>query len=409
MLYEVSEERLEEKLKIFSKIGATSKGGITRLALSSEDIKARKELVSRGKQLGMEVKTDDMGNIYALLPGEKKGVSAISMGSHMDSVLRGGNYDGILGVLSALEVIETVVKEKIKHTHPLMLIDWTNEEGARFDPSMMSSGVITGHLDYEKMLQSKDTKGITFGEELKKSGYQGTSENRLLNDDVATYTELHIEQGPKLEDENKKIGVVQGVMGMVNYEITLTGLKAHAGTYPMEKRKDALLAATQVIYDLNKKLATINPTLVYTIGRFNVDPNIHTIVPGKVTFTLDARHEDPQVINQVVKIIENLPTNFNGVELKYKRLWSRKTVLFDKKLVNGTEKITKDLGLTYKKMYSGAGHDAQYVATVMPANMIFVPSVNGLSHTETEKTKIEDCWNGANVLLNSVLYYDSIL
>lgn len=395
--------RLNEKIKTFSKFGATPKGGITRLALSEDDLKGRKELIDRCEKLGMTITTDDMGTIYATLPGTED-LPAIALGSHADSVIRGGNYDGILGVLTGLEVIETIVTNDIKIKHPLKLIDWTNEEGARFEPSMMASGVATGKFEKEKMLASTDLDGVTFNKALEASGYAGSAENRLK--DVGTYLELHIEQGPVLEDAKQQIGVLEGVVGMVCYEITITGEQDHAGTIPMKKRKDALFTATDIIRELRDKFNTFAPDLVYTMGRFETYPSIHTVVPDKVVFTIDARHQDPKEVAKVVTAIKDLPTEMEGCYISAKVLWARDTVPFAPVLIDTVEQSCKDLDLSYRKMYSGAGHDAQFVATVLPTSMIFVPSINGKSHTEIEKTNIEDCLNGANVLLQTVLDYD---
>lgn len=405
--YTCSPERLEEKIKTFSQFGDTGNGGITRLSLSKEALTARKEFIQRCEALGMTVKTDDMANIYATLPGTEEGMPAILSGSHMDSVIQGGNYDGILGVLSALEAVETIVAEKIPHKHPITVVVWTNEEGARFDPAMMSSGVITGKFKKEDMLQSTDVEGCTFGEALKASGYAGAEENRMSPWTTKALVELHAEQGPVLDDEHVDIGVVRGVMGMVNYEFTLIGQADHVGTTPMKYRKDALLAASQVILMLHEKLDKLNPTLVYTTGRITAEPNIHTVIPDKVQFTLDARHEDPAVIQQVVDAIHSLPEMVAECPLTYKEAWARNTVEFHPTYVDYVEKAAESFGYSSRRMYSGAGHDAQYVAEVVPTTMIFVPSIDGHSHCEKEYTPLENCVKGVNVLLQTLLDIDN--
>jgi N-carbamoyl-L-amino-acid hydrolase len=353
----------------------------------------------------MEIKTDDMGNIYATVKGEEN-LPAISMGSHLDSVVRGGNYDGVLGVLTALETAETIVSEKIKTRHPITVIVWTNEEGARFDPAMMSSGVITGKFERDAMLAVKDKDGVTFGEALNASGYLGDEKNRLNPKNQMAYLELHIEQGPVLETEQKEIGILEGVVGMVNYEIEIKGQSDHAGTTPMKMRKDALFAAADIICDLRRKLYAIDDGLVFTMGRLLVFPNVHTVIPDCVRFTLDARHKDPAIVQEVVKTIRNIPPVVDKCTVTSKELWSRKTVKFYSEFVDIVEKSVNLLGYSGKRMYSGPGHDAQYVADVLPATMIFVPSIDGHSHCEEEKTTTEDCLKGANVLLNTVLEID---
>ena len=288
-------ERLDDKIKTFSKFGDTGKGGITRFSLSAAALEARDEFCKRCTQLGMQIKTDDMANIYATLPGSED-LPAIMSGSHMDSVRQGGNYDGILGVLTALEVVETIVTEQIPHRHPITVVVWTNEEGARFEPAMMSSGVITGKFDKDKMLASRDKNGMTFKAALEASGYVGETCNRMKPSENIALVELHIEQGPVLENEGKDIGVVEGVCGMINYEFTFAGQADHAGTTPMKYRKDALYAACKTIQYLHDELDKLDSKLVYTTGKISAHPNIHTIIPDEVKFTLDARHKDPEVI-----------------------------------------------------------------------------------------------------------------
>jgi len=400
-----SKEKLQDKITTFSKFGDTGKGGITRLSLSPAALEAREELCKRCRALGMEIKTDDMANIYATIPGEE-GLPAIMIGSHMDSVKQGGNYDGILGVLTALEAAETIVTEKIPHRHPITVVVWTNEEGARFEPAMMSSGVITGKFDKDIMLASTDTEGVTFKEALEASGYMGEIENRMSPDKQMALVELHVEQGPVLEYEKVDIGVVEGVCGMVNYEFTFVGQADHAGTTPMKYRKDALYAAVKTIQYLHDELDKLDSRLVYTTGKISAHPNIHTVIPDIVKFTLDARHQDPEVIKQVLEIINAIPKVVEKCEASYEEAWSRKTVHFYPEFVDYVEKNAKEFGYTSKRMYSGPGHDAQFVTDVIPTTMIFVPSEKGHSHCEKEYTPLENCWKGANVLLQTILDID---
>ncbi|MBV7271797.1 Zn-dependent hydrolase [Clostridium sp. PL3] len=398
-------ERMEDKIVTFSKFGDTGRGGITRLALSEADLQARAEFCKRMKGLGGDIVSDDMGNIYATFKGSED-LPHIAMGSHCDSVVQGGNYDGILGVLTAMEVAETIVIEEIMHRHPITVMIWTNEEGARFDPAMMSSGVITGKFDKAKMLVSKDKEGVTFGEALEASGYKGDEKNRINPKDYMALVELHIEQGPVLEAEKIDIGVVEGVVGMVNYEFEFIGQAGHAGTVPQKMRQDALLAASEAIQYLHRELDKLDKKLVYTTGRIICSPNVHTIIPDNVKFTLDARHQDPEVIERVVEIIKKIPSELAKCKVSYKELWSRKTVSFNKEFVGFVEKNAKFYGYSNMRMYSGPGHDAQFAADMLPTTMIFVPSIGGHSHCEIEKTTLEDCVKGANVLLQTILDID---
>lgn len=400
-----SMERLQDKIQTFSKFGDTGNGGITRLCYTEPDLQARAEFCRRCEALGMEVKTDDMGNIYATKQGTEA-LPAIAVGSHLDSVVNGGNYDGVLGVLTGLEAVETMITEGIKTRHPVTVLVWTNEEGSRFRPAMMSSGVIAGKFDQATMLAVKDEEGVTFEEALINSGYRGDHENRFSAKKYKAFLELHIEQGPVLEAEGKDIGVVEGVLGMVNYEIKTRGQANHAGTTPMPVRKDALYAMTAIIEYLHDELDKLDPALVYTTGEFSGGPNVHTVIPDNVRITIDARHRDPEVIKQVVKVIKSLPAEIRGCAVSYREQWARNTIDFKPEMVSIVEESVKALGYPYKRMYSGAGHDAQYVADMVPATMVFVPSDTGFSHCEEEHTPLEQCWKGANVVLQSLLALD---
>lgn len=402
-----SYDRMDEKIKTFSRLGDTGNGGITRFSLSPEALMARAEFKKRMEAIGATVVTDDMANMYATIPGAEK-LPAIMSGSHLDSVRKGGNYDGVLGVLTAMEAAETIVKEGIPHRHPITVVVWTNEEGARFEPAMMSSGVICGKFDKAAMLASeaKDVPGLTFGDALEKSGYKGSEANRMTAGKYAALIELHVEQGPVLEGEGIDIGIVEGVCGMINYEFTFAGQADHAGTTPMKYRKDALYAAVKTIQYLHDELDELDSRLVYTTGKISAHPNIHTIIPDEVKFTLDARHQNPDVIRQVLEIIHKIPSEVQKCKASYKEAWSRKTVAFASELTDYVEKSANEYGYTSKRMYSGPGHDAQFVADIIPTTMIFVSSVDGHSHCELEYTPTGICLKGANVLLKTLLYID---
>ncbi len=399
-MYKCNSRRLQELIEQFSQFGATGKGGVTRLSLSDEDVLARNYFCECCEALGMDIHVDDMGNIYATLPG-KKDMPPIVMGSHLDSVEKGGKFDGVLGVLTAIEAIRTIKENEIEVDIPLMIVNFTNEEGARFDPAMMSSGVITSKFDKEKMLQSTDKNGVRFHEALQASGYEGEQGNRLK--EALAYIELHIEQGPVLEAKQREIGVVEGVLGMVCYEITITGQSNHAGTTPMAMRKDPMIVASTIITELHEQLGKIDEQLVFTFGRMNVVPNIHTVIPNRVTFTIDSRHQDPEVMEQVEDILNALPETAGGCNIHPVKLWGRETVHFDGAICNEIERACQSFGYTAHRMFSGAGHDAQYMASMVPSAMIFVPSIQGKSHCEEEETTFEDCAKGADILLETVL------
>lgn len=396
---------MEDKIVTFSKFGDAGHGGITRFSLSPEALQAREEFCKRLKAVGAVIRTDDMANVYATLKGTED-LPAIASGSHVDSVRNGGNYDGILGVMTAMEVAETIATQNIPHRHPITVMIWTNEEGSLYPPAMMSSGVICGKFDKATMLASTSPKGKTFGEALDESGYKGDEANRLNAKDYKAMFELHIEQGPILEEEKKDIGVVQGVLGMVNYRIRTYGQSDHAGTTPMKHRQDALLAAASALKYLHAELDKLASDLVYTTGEIVCHPCVHTVIPDLVDFSLDARHKDPKVIKQVVEIIKNIPKEFDKCRVEYEEMWARNTVEFNPELIACVQKSVTDLGYSNMPIYSGAGHDAQYVGDIIPTTMIFVPSDEGHSHCEPEHTSVEQCWQGANVLLNAILELD---
>lgn len=398
----INGERLKNELELFANYGRTENNGVTRLSLSEEDRLVRDYFRSCCEELGMSVKVDDMGCMYATLEGiENK--PPIVIGSHLDTVKKGGRFDGVLGVVAGLEVVRTLVENNIKPQIPITIVNITNEEGARFEPSMMASGVLSGKFEKTAMLKKRDSNGITFEEALHSIGYAGDVENRLK--EASAFLELHIEQGPILERESLSIGVVECVVGMACYEIEITGESDHAGTTPMSMRKDALFAANHLITEARQKLSVLDDELVYTIGRVNVSPNIHTVIPNKVVFTLEARHKDPNIISTVEEIIQALPQSRSneGCEIKATKLWGRDTVWFEKDICNLLEQSAESLGYSHKRMVSGAGHDAQFIASFIPSAMLFVPSINGKSHCEEELTAWGDCEKGVNMLLDAVL------
>ncbi|MCM3321109.1 Zn-dependent hydrolase [Cytobacillus kochii] len=398
----INSERLTETIEHFANFGRTENNGVTRLALSEEDRLAREYFKTCCEALKMEVKIDDMGNMYALLPGLEERPPVV-IGSHLDSVKCGGRFDGVLGVITGLEIVRTLVDNNITPKIPIMLVNFTNEEGARFEPSMMSSGVLSGKFDSEKMLNKKDGDGKVFKEELAKIGFNGSEANRLK--EAHAFLELHIEQGPVLQHEELKIGVVDCVVGMVCYEIKIVGDSNHAGTTPMHLRKDALFTTNNFIQDIRSELSSLPDDLVFTMGRLDVSPNVHTVIPNEVIFTIEARHKEPEVTAIVEEKIKKVQETVNseGCTVFIEKLWDRSTVHFDNEMVQLLENVTKEQRLPYKKMASGAGHDAQFIASMIPTAMLFVPSINGKSHSEDEFTPYDDCAAGVNVMLEAVL------
>ncbi len=418
-MYTCSLERMKDKIKTFSAFGDAGHGGITRYSLSEAAIMARNEFKKRMEKIGAKIETDDLGDMYATLEGSDPDAKRIVMGSHVDSVKNGGNYDGILGVMSAMEVLETVAEKKIPHKHPLTAMIWTNEEGSLYPPAMMCSGIVCNDylpedigakFRFEDMMNSKSildpTK--TFGEALDKSGFKGDKKYRLSPDRYQYMFETHIEQGPILEDAGCDIGVVDCVLGMFNYRVKFYGQTVHAGTFPMPKRRDAFYAAAQALCYMHDEIDRLGiKDLVYTTGEVVCHPCVHTCVPDYFDFSVDARHEDPDLLAKVLEVVMSLADRqWAGCRCEVVKAWNRDTVYWDKKLVGYVEKSATEAGVSHMRIHSGAGHDAQFASYMLPTTMIFVQSKDGLSHCEPEYSSPEHCTEGATVMLGAVLKAD---
>ena len=410
---------MKDKIKTFSAFGDAGHGGITRYSLSEAAIMARNEFKKRMEKIGAKIETDDLGDMYATLEGSDPDAKRIVLGSHVDSVKNGGNYDGILGVMSAMEVLETVAEKKIPHKHPLTAMIWTNEEGSLYPPAMMCSGIVCNDylpedigakFRFEDMMNSKSildpTK--TFGEALDKSGFKGDKKYRLSPDRYQYMFETHIEQGPILEDAGCDIGVVDCVLGMFNYRVKFYGQTVHAGTFPMPKRRDAFYAAAQALCYMHDEIDKLGiKDLVYTTGEVVCHPCVHTCVPDYFDFSVDARHEDPDLLAKVLEVVMSLADRqWAGCRCEVVKAWNRDTVYWDKKLVGYVEESATEAGVSHMRIHSGAGHDAQFASYMLPTTMIFVQSKDGLSHCEPEYSSPEHCTEGATVMLGAVLKAD---
>ncbi|NLG04093.1 MAG: Zn-dependent hydrolase [Clostridia bacterium] len=418
-MYECSLERMKDKINTFSTYGDAGHGGITRYSLSKEALMARNEFKKRMEAIGALIEIDDLANMYATIEGSDPQAKRIVMASHVDSVKNGGNYDGILGVMTAMEVLETIVEKNIPHKHPLTAMIWTNEEGSLYPPAMMCSGIvcydylpesIRTKFKFEDMMNSKSIlDGVsTFGEALEHSGMKGDKKYRLNPDRYQYMFETHIEQGPILEDAGNDIGVVDCVLGMFNYRLKFYGQTVHAGTFPMPKRKDALLAASQALCYIHDQVDALGiAELVYTTGEVVCHPCVHTCVPDYFDFSFDARHEDPAVLEQVLEIIKNCEKKqWAGCTCKVERAWNRDTVYWNQKLVSYVKEAAEETGISHQYIHSGAGHDAQFASYMLPTTMIFVQSKGGLSHCEPEYSSPQHCTEGATVMLHAVLKAD---
>lgn len=418
-MYVCSEERMKDKITTFSKFGDAGHGGITRYSLSPAAIQARNEFVRRMTAIGATIETDDVANMYATLPGSDPDARRIVMASHVDSVKNGGNYDGILGVMSAMEVLETVAEQHIPHRHPLTAMIWTNEEGSLYPPAMMCSGIvcydylpedIRSKFKYEDMMATKSILDPTdtFGAALERSGFKGERRYRLSPERYQYMFETHIEQGPILEDAGNDIGVVDCVLGMFNYRVRFFGQTVHAGTFPMPKRRDALYAAAEALCYLHKEIDRLNiPDLVYTTGEIVCHPCVHTCVPDYVDFSIDARHEDPAALARVLEVVKSCTAReWAGCRCEVDKAWNRDTVYWDKRLVGYVREAAEAAGVSHQYIHSGAGHDAQFASYMLPTTMIFVQSKDGLSHCEPEFSSVKHCTEGATVMLGAVLRAD---
>jgi beta-ureidopropionase / N-carbamoyl-L-amino-acid hydrolase len=328
------------------------------------------------------------------------------MGSHLDTQPTGGKFDGVLGVLGALEAMRTLHHAGYETNAPIEIVNWTNEEGSRFAPPMLASGVFAGVFTPDYAYARVDRDGKTFGEELKRIGYKGGA--KAGDHKLSAMFELHIEQGPILEDEGRMIGVVQGVQGMRWYEVTVTGQEAHTGATPMRLRKNALIGSARMIERIDA-IARAHADAVGTVGLIENRPNSRNVVPGEVFFTVDFRHPDDKVLDAMeAKLRASLAGLLPPLKLTYTeaRIWNAPPVKFAPELIECVRIGAQKAGFTSRDIISGAGHDAAYVARVAPTTMIFVPCAGGISHNEAESTSFDECAAGAQVLLNAVLEFD---
>ncbi len=402
----IDPERLWDDLMETARIGATPKGGICRLTLTELDRQVRDWFRRQAEALGCAVTVDDMGNMFARRPGARADVPPIAMGSHLDTQPTGGKFDGALGVLAALEALRALHRAGYETFAPIELVNWTNEEGARFAPAMIASGVFAGVFARDWAAARADRAGETFGEALDKIGYRGPEQCGAHK--LSAFFEVHIEQGPYLEAEGKDIGVVTGVQAMRWYEVTVTGQDTHAGTTPMPRRHDALLAAARLVEAINAS-ARRTGTAVGTVGLLEVKPGAPNVVPGEVFFMIDMRDPDAAVLDrmesEIAQAAKRAETEL-GVTVAIKNIWTQPFQAFDPACIEAVRAAAQVSGYSTRDMISGAGHDAAYVARVAPASMIFVPCKDGISHNEAEYSSKEQCAAGAQVLLQAVLDYD---
>ncbi|MCE2511619.1 MAG: Zn-dependent hydrolase [Acidimicrobiia bacterium] len=402
-LLEINGDRLLRRLWDLAEIGPIPGGGNNRLALTDADKDGRDLVVTWMRDLGLDVSIDTIGNVVATQPDIGDG-PPVMMGSHIDTVATGGKYDGNLGVLAALEVIETAIESDIELERPLAAAFFTNEEGSRFPPDMMGSLCYTGGLTVEEAMSTTDANGVSVGDELDRIGYRGPTP--CPGPDPYAFVELHIEQGPVLERDGMRIGAVTGVQGISWTEVNITGQSNHAGTTPMSMRRDAGLAAGELVVAVRRIASEMGGTQVGTVGALRLHPDLVNVVAARAQLIIDLRNTDDddlqsaerRLLDEVRRVAES-----EDVEIDTKWVARFEPVVFDPRVVELVESTASALGLSVRRMPSGAGHDAQILAGVCPAGMVFVPSVKGISHNPAEHTEPDDLVAGANVLLNTVV------
>jgi N-carbamoyl-L-amino-acid hydrolase len=403
----IDAERLWGELMETAAIGGTPKGGICRLTLTDLDRQVRDWFRARCEALGCTVTIDDMGAMFARRPGQRDDIPPIAMGSHLDTQPTGGKFDGVLGVLGALEALRTLVEAGYETFAPIEVVNWTNEEGSRFAPAMVASGVFAGAFTRDWAWARQDRAGTNFSSALEDIGYRGAQP--CGQHPLSAFFELHIEQGPILEAEDREIGIVTGVQGMRWYEVTVTGESAHTGATPMRLRKNALLGAARLVERIHAIAERHAPDALGAVGLMEVRPNSRNVVPGEVFFCVDLRHPEAAVLDQLeAEFTQSLSEICDplGLSVASTRIWDQPPVRFDAACVASVRRAAELSGFSAREIISGAGHDAAYVSRVAPTAMIFVPCRGGISHNEAEFSSKEQCAAGAQVLLQAVLDYD---
>jgi N-carbamoyl-L-amino-acid hydrolase len=401
---QIDSSRLWRDIHDTAKFGGTPKGGVKRLTLSAEDKQVRDWFRDACEAAGCKVHVDTLGTMYALRPGRDHSKLPVGFGSHLDTQPTGGKYDGVLGTLAALEVIRTLNDAGIETDAPLCIVNWTNEEGSRFAPATMASAAYAGEYTSEDILSRRDADGISVAEALDSIGYRG--EDAVGAQKFAGFVELHIEQGPLLEAENKTIGVVERGQGIAWFDGSITGFASHAGTTPMPLRHDALLALSELALVVEQAAIAHGPNAVATIGEVRIENASRNVVPGEIRFTVDARSGAADILDRLHDAFRKAVTDIaarRGVGIELIPVWRKEPTIFDAEFVNTIEQSSRELGYTNRRITSGAIHDACNLSTVMPAAMIFVPCKDGISHNELEDATQADCAAGANVLLHTVL------
>ena len=392
----INGQRLWDSLMELAQIGATPKGGVCRLTLTDLDKQGRDLVLGWAREAGMSVTIDKIGNAFMRRPGRNNSLPPIMTGSHIDTQPTGGKFDGNYGVLAGIEVVRTLNDHGIETEAPIEVAFWTNEEGSRFVPVMMGSGVFAKAFTLEHAYAATDTEGKTVKGELERIGYIGDQEPG--DHPIGAYFETHIEQGPVLEDNDKTIGVVSGVLGIRWFDCTVTGMEAHAGPTPMALRKDAMLAATRIMQDVVAAAHRHPPHGRGTVGMVQVFPNSRNVIPGRVKFSIDLRNSTDELVDAMAAEVKAFAD-----QVAKEMVSSYPAQLFQPECVEAVGRAAAKLGYSHMPAVSGAGHDAVYMAKLAPSGMIFIPCKDGISHNEIEDAKPEHIEAGCNVLLHAML------
>ena len=400
----INSERLWDSLMEMAKIGPGVAGGNNRQTLTDEDREGRQLFLDWCKAAGCTMGLDQMGNMFARREGTDPEALPVYVGSHLDTQPTGGKYDGVLGVLGGLEILRTMSDLDIKTKHPIVVVNWTNEEGTRFAPAMLSSGVFAGVHTQDWAYDRVDAEGKAFGDELQRIGWRGDEDVGARK--MHAFFELHIEQGPILEAENKQIGIVTHGQGLSWTQVEITGKDAHTGSTPMPMRKNAGLAMARVLDRVEAIALSYAPHAVGAAGHIDVYPNSRNVIPGKVVFTIDFRSPDLTVITDMearLRTEAKAICDAMGMEIEFEKVGGFDPVAFDATCVQALRRAAERLGYSHMDLISGAGHDACWINKVAPTAMVMCPCVDGLSHNEAEDISQEWAAAGADVLLHAVL------
>lgn len=393
----IDEERFRESFEAYSRIGATENGGLHRLTLSEADKRARDRFVEGLEALGLTVRIDQIGNVFGRREGTNPDAKPVLIGSHLDSQPYGGRFDGQLGILAALETLRTLDDEGIETERPIEIVNWTNEEGSRFPNALLGSGVFVGRTDIETALSLTDDEGTTVREALEDIDYDG--DHPVEPFDIHAHVELHIEQGPYLEEHGTTLGVVEGVYGMSWQRVTITGESDHAGPSPMHTRADAMAAAADAVSEINRLPNRLSADAVSTVGEFEISPGSVNVVPDRAEFTVDVRSYDDAVVAEAVERVREAiehACSRHGTSASIEDVWSIESTAFDAGVCEVIDRVADEQGVCHERLPSGAGHDAKNVNDIAPTAMVFAPSVDGKTHNEAEFTAWTDCVATAN-------------